>query len=232
MHLSPIKTVLSLAILVTLLAGCATSTLIQKDNRSHTRDVKTSLVDDQVVAFGKLAQVQNHLPADSLVIAGYKNSYVLTQGGAQFVRLINKLDAKNIQMTKELTFYSEKNDGHFSGTLPLSYVKLQEDINKKDLEFYIENGAEECSTSSDKRMNAQRFCFNLKLSGVVYPVAGNIASLKALSKPYQVNIYTMQKESYQSHSGLNPLQKLVLFPFAVAIDVISLPFQAAEKIFD
>lgn len=90
------------------LAGCATSTLIQKDNRSHTRDVKTSLVDDQVVAFGKLAQVQNHLPADSLVIAGYKNSYVLTQGGAQFVRLINKLDAKNIQMTKELTFYSEK----------------------------------------------------------------------------------------------------------------------------
>ena len=89
MHLSPIKTVLSLAILGTLLAGCATSTLIQKDNRSHTRDVKTSLVDDQVVAFGKLAQVQNHLPADSLVIAGYKNSYVLTQGGAQFVRLIN-----------------------------------------------------------------------------------------------------------------------------------------------
>lgn len=121
---------------------------------------------------------------------------------------------------------------NISGTLPLSYVKLQEDINKKDVEFYIENGAEECSTSSDKRMNAQRFCFNLKLSGVVYPVAGNIASLKALSKPYQVNIYTMQKESYQSHSGLNPLQKLVLFPFAVAIDVISLPFQAAEKIFD
>ena len=114
----------------------------------------------------------------------------------------------------------------------MSYVKLQEDINKKDLEFYIENGAEECSTSSDKRMNAQRFCFNLKLAGVVYPVAGNIASLKALSKPYQVNIYTMKEESYQSKSGLNPLQKLVLFPFAVAIDVISLPFQAAEKIFD
>lgn len=31
---------------------------------------------------------------------------------------------------------------------------------------------------------------------------------------------------------MNPLEKLVLLPFAVAIDVVSLPFQAAEKIFD
>nr|MBP8207556.1 hypothetical protein [Acinetobacter sp.] len=129
-------------------------------------------------------------------------------------------------------FFSEKNDGHFSGILPLSYVKLQEDISKKDLAFFIENGAEECSTSSDRRMNAQRFCFNLKLAGVVYPVANNIASLKALSKPYQVTIYTNNQESYKSSSKMNPLEKLVLLPFAVAIDVISLPFQAAEKIFD
>ncbi|MNT28463.1 hypothetical protein D3C72_1641520 [compost metagenome] len=116
--------------------------------------------------------------------------------------------------------------------MPLSYVKLQEDISKKDLAFFIENGAEECSTSSDRRMNAQRFCFNLKLAGVVYPVANNIASLKALSKPYQVTIYTNNQESYKSSSKMNPLEKLVLLPFAVAIDVISLPFQAAEKIFD
>ena len=81
-------------------------------------------------------------------------------------------------------------------------------------------------------MNAQRFCFNLKLDGVVYPAASNLTSLKALSKPYQVNIYTHKEESYKSKSGMNPLEKLVLLPFAVAIDVISLPFQAAEKIFD
>jgi hypothetical protein len=31
---------------------------------------------------------------------------------------------------------------------------------------------------------------------------------------------------------MNPFEKLVLLPFAVAIDVVSLPFQAAEKIFD
>ncbi len=232
MFLSLAKTTISLGIIATILTGCATSTLIKKDTQTYTRTSKVTLVEDTVVAFGKSAQTITQLPQNSLVIAGQKNSYILTQGGAQFVNLISKLEPSNIQMTKELQFFSEKNDGYFSGVLPLSYVKLQEDISKKDLAFFIANGAEECSTSSDKRMNAQRFCFNLKLAGVVYPVANNIASLKALSKPYQVTIYTNTQESYKSSSKMNPLEKLVLLPFAVAIDVISLPFQAAEKIFD
>lgn len=215
-----------------LITGCATTTLIKKDNRTYTKTTKVTLVEDTVIAFGQPAYNSVNLPQNSLVIAGQKNSYILTQGAAQFVTLINKLDPKNIQITRDLNFHSEKNDGHFSGVLPLSYVKLQQDIHKKDLEFFIANGAEECSTSSDKRMSAQRFCFNLKLSGVVYPVANNLASLKPLSKPYQVTISTNKEESYTSKSGMNPLQKLVLLPFAVAIDVISLPFQAAEKIFD
>jgi len=81
-------------------------------------------------------------------------------------------------------------------------------------------------------MQAQRFCFDLKLKGVVYPAANNLTSLKPLSKAYQVTIYTNKEESYKSKSSLNPFEKLVLLPFAVAIDVVSLPFQAADKIFD
>jgi hypothetical protein len=203
-----------------------------KDNKTYTRTSQVTLIEDQVVAFGKPAQALANLPKDSLVIAGQQKSYVLTQGGAQFVTLISKLDPKNIQVTKRLSFYSEKNDGHFTGTLPLSYVKLKEDISKKDLEFFIENGAKECSSSSDERMQAQRFCFEVPLAGVVYPAASNLTSLKALSKPYQVTIYTQKEQSYASKSGMNPFEKLVLLPFAVAIDVVSLPFQAAEKIFD
>jgi len=222
----PIKTLISLCAITVLATGCATSTLIKKDNRSYTRTTKVTLVEDNVVAFGRPAPNATNLPKDSIVIAGQQKSYILTQGGTQFVTLISKLDPKNIQITRDLNFYSEKNDGHFSGTLPLSY------LSKKDLEFFIENGAKECSTSSDERMQAQRFCFDIKLAGVVYPAANNLSSLKALSKPYQVTIYTQKEESYKSKSGLNPLEKLVLLPFAVAIDVVSLPFQAADKIFD
>jgi hypothetical protein len=191
-----------------------------------------TLVEDKVIAFGKPAQTLQGIPAHSLVIAGQKNNYILTEGGAQFVALISKLDPANIQITQSLSFFSAKNDGYFAGTLPLSYVKIKEDISKQDLEFFIANGAEECSSSSDKRMSAQRFCFNIKLVGVVFPAANNLSALKALSKPYSVTIYTEKQESYTTKSRLNPLEKLVLLPFAVAIDVASLPFQAAEKIFD
>lgn len=234
MFLKLTQSSISIAILGVLLTttGCATKTLISKDNKTYTRTTKVTLVEDNVIAFGRPAQASANLPRDSIVIAGQKNSYILTQGGAQFVSLINKLDPKNIQITRDLNFYSEKNDGYFSGTLPLSYVKLKEDLSKKDLEFFIENGAKECSSSSDERMKAQRFCFDIKLAGVVYPTANNLSSLKALSKSYQVTIYTNQQESYKSKSGMNPFEKLVLLPFAVAIDVVSLPFQAAEKIFD
>ena len=215
-----------------LLAGCATTTLISKGGKTSSRTTKVTLVEDNVIAFGKPAQTLQGIPQHSLVIAGQKNSYILTEGGVQFATLINKLEPENIQITKSLNFYSANNDGRFSGKLPLSYVKLTEDISKKDLEFFIANGAEECSTSSDKRMSAQRFCFNINLSGVVFPVANNLSSLKALSKPYQVAIYTEKKESYTTKSNLNPFEKLVLLPFAVAIDVVALPFVAAEKIFD
>lgn len=232
MQLSTLKQLISIGLIGSLLTGCATTALINKDNKVRTRTTNVTLVEDNVVAFGKPAQSIQGLPVDSLVIAGQKNSYILTQGGARFASLISKLDAKHIQITKELSFYSAKNDGYFTGTLPLSYVKLKESISKNDLDFFIQNGAEECSTSSDERMNAQRFCFNIKMAGVVYPAANNLASLQALSKPYQVSIYTTKEESYTSKSGLNPFEKLVLLPFAVTFDVIAIPFVAAEKIFD
>lgn len=227
-----IKNSLIVVSTTTILAGCATSKLINKGHETSSRTIKVTLVEDSVIAFGKPAQSLQGIPQHSIVIAGQKNSYILTEGAAQFITLINKLEPNNIQITKSLSFYSANNDGRFSGKLPLSYVKLTEDISKKDLEFFIANGAEECSTSSDKRMSAQRFCFNINLSGVVFPVANNLSSLKALSKPYQVTIYTEKKESYTTKSNLNPLEKLVLLPFAVAIDVVALPFVAAEKIFD
>lgn len=216
----------------TILTGCATSTLLKKDSGVFTQNIKTTLIEDQVMAFGKPAQAIANLPNDSIVIVGEKNSYVLTQGGARFAKLISSLDAKNIQITKDLTFFSANNDGHFSGVLPLAYVKLSEDVTKVDREFFIENSAEECTTSSDHRLKAQRFCFNLKLAGVVYPVAKNSASFKALSKPYKVNIYTDKQVKDYSKTSTKTADKLMLLPFAVAFDVVTLPFQALQKIFD
>jgi len=217
---------------VFLMTGCATTTLLDKDNGVRSKSVKTVLVEDTVLAFGKPSQAISAIPSDSIVIVGQKNSYVLTSGGARFAKVITGLDPKFIQIDKELAFYSAKNDGQFSGTLPLRYVKLAEDVTKQDREFFIENGAEECTTSSDQRLKAQRFCFNIALTGLVYPSATNSASLKALSKPYRVSIFTNEQIKDYSKAGSKAADKLMLFPFAVAFDVVTLPFQALHKIFD
>lgn len=214
------------------MTGCATSTLLKKDSGVRTHSVKHVLTSDNVVAFGKPASGLSDLSTDSIVLAGQKNNYVLTSGGARFAKVITGLDPKLIQIDRELTFYSAKNDGEFAGTLPLKYVKLSEDVTKQDREFFIENGAQECTTSSDQRLKAQRFCFNIDLSGRIYPPASNIASLKALSKPYQVSIYTTEQVTDYSKAESKTADKLVLFPFAVAFDVVTLPFQAIHKIFD
>lgn len=216
----------------TILTGCATATLLDKDDGIRTKTVKNILINDYVVAFGKPAQVIPNIPQDSIVIVGQQYSYVLTHGGARFAKIISALDPKNIQVTRSLDFYSAKNDGNFSGALNLSYIKLSEDVTKADREFFIENGAEECTNSSDKRLNAQRFCFDIKLAGVVYPAATNRHSFKALSKPYRVSIYTQQEQKDYSKASSNAANKLMLFPFAVAFDVVTLPFQAIHKIFD
>ena len=90
MFSSPLKTIICLGVMGTLFTGCATKTLMTKDNKTYTRTNKVILIEDQVVAFGKPAQPLPNLPAHSLVIAGQQKSYVLTQGGPQFVSLIGE----------------------------------------------------------------------------------------------------------------------------------------------
>ena len=70
MFASPLRTVICLGVIGTLFTGCATKTLMTKDNKTYTRTNKVTLIEDQVVAFGKPAQPLPNLPAHSLVIAG------------------------------------------------------------------------------------------------------------------------------------------------------------------
>lgn len=216
--------------------GCATSTLMRDTGRSYEKTVRETLLQDTVVAFAQPAKPIRDMPNDNVVIVGQQYSYVLTSGGKNFVTVLSRLNPKNIKVSRGLDFYSEKNDGTFTGVLELSYVALREDISKSDLNFFIENDAKECSSYSDKQMNAQRFCFKIPLSGVTYPQAKNLdrlnSNLKQLSKPYHVSIYTNKKEIEHTSSRNNPAKKLVLLPFAVAFDVITSPFQAAAEIFD
>lgn len=215
------------------LSGCATTALME-ENTSHPRITTTTktvtLVDDTVLAFGKPAQPLPNAPSNSVVIVGEKNSYVLMQGGQQIADILTRLDPRYIQLTRELSFYSAKNDGTFTGSLDLSYARLKEEYSRSDIDFMLSHGAQECSTASDLRMNAQRFCFKTPLQGGVYPAVSNLnmiqSKFRPLSHPYHITINTQVNEQNTTYtSGTNPIAKLVMLPFALAFDVVTLPVQ-------
>ena len=229
------KTVVTGAALAALLAssGCATSSLLEGDSRVSTKTVKTTLSEDQIVAFGRPAQALPKMPNATMVIVGQKNSYVLTQGGTEMVNLLTNLTPKNIQVNNDMSFYVPNNDGYFQGEMKLSYAKLKDEFKRSDYQFFLQNEGRDCTSASDERISAQRFCFSVPVKGAIYPQVSNLSLIqsnyRALTKPYMVSFYTQTQQDQVHRSGANTAQKLVLLPFALAFDVVTFPFQLLDN---
>ncbi len=224
------------AALVTLLAssGCATSSLLEDNNRVSTTTTKQVLTEDQIVAFGRPATALPNMPRANMVIVGEKNSYVLTQGGTEMVNLLTNLSPKNIQVENDMTFEVPNNDGYFQGQMNLSYAKLKDEFARSDYQFFLQNGGQDCTSASDQRINAQRFCFNVPVRGAIYPQVSNLSLIQSkyrpLSKPYTVTFYGQVQQTEVTRSGKSGAEKLVLLPFALAFDVVTFPVQLLDSV--
>lgn len=229
------KTIITGTLLAAALAssGCATSSLLDNNGHVTTNTTKQILSEDQIVAFGRPAQALPKMPNATMVIVGEKNSYVLTQGGTEMVNLLSNLTQKNIQVDNDMSFYVPNNDGYFQGEMKLSYAKLKDEFARSDYQFFLQNNGKECTSASDQRINAQRFCFNVPVKGTIYPQVSNLSLIqsnyRALTKPYTVNFYTQTQQDVVTRSGPNSVQKLVLLPFALAFDVITFPLQLLDN---
>ena len=229
------KAVIMGASLVALLAtsGCATSSLLDSDSHTSTSTTKNVLSEDQIIAFGRPAQALPKMPNASMVIVGEKNSYVLTQGGTEMVSLLSNLTQKNIQVDNDMSFDVPNNDGYFQGEMRLSYAKLKDEFGRSDYQFFLQNNGKECTSASDQRINAQRFCFSVPVKGAIYPQVSNLSLIqsnyRALTKPYTVRFYTQTQQDVVTRSGPNSAQKLVLLPFALAFDVVTFPLQLLDN---
>ena len=227
----PSKSVVTGALLTAMLAssGCATNSLLEGNSYVSTKTTKTVLSEDQIVAFGRPAQALPKTPNATMVIVGEKNSYVLTQGGTEMVSLLSNLSQKNIQVDNDMSFDVPNNDGYFQGEMKLSYVKLKDEFGRSDYQYFLQNNGRECTSNSDQRMNAQRFCFSVPVKGAIYPQVSNLSLIqsnyRALTKPYTVKFYSKTQQDQVSRSGPNGAQKLVLLPFALAFDVVTFPLQ-------
>lgn len=169
-----------------------------------------------------------------MVIVGEKNSYVLTQGGTEMLTLLTSLTPKNIQVDNAMAFDVPNNDGYFQGQMKLSYAKLRDEFVRADYQFFLQNSGQDCTSASDQRIGAQRFCFSVPIKGAIYPQVSNFSLVQskysALTKPYTVTFNSQVPQTQVARSGPNSAQKLVLLPFALAFDVVTLPFQLLESL--
>ena len=216
------KCVLYVAIGISATA-CNTADLLLDTPQTMTRLAPVTLIEDQVVAFGRAAQTNNEFSQNSLIIAGQKQSYVITEGSDLLQQVAERLNPQYIKQINDFRFLSKNNDGHFTGSFPIHYTVPKHAKAEPSVQFLLQHGGEilaETETETNYRLR-------LNISGKVYPPVQNLKSLRSMSRQYKVVIYTEQIEEYKRREGYNlsNSQVLLLTPFTLIFDIVTLPFK-------
>ena len=217
------------------LTACVTNNQIGEHSRDLFQKYETkyewvTLLEDDVIAFGKPSKAIPNEPTDSIVVAGNKYSYLINKGGADFIQLISQLNPEYIRINRELDFYSPQlNSNKFNGTLKFSYAPPNGILSLKEQTLFKKYGIAPCDCSKSEQLD---HLFSLDIAGTIYPKVENATDLKALSHPYKVRI------RYYDHSGGNvklsareKLAKLPLLPLTMSIDIIEFPFKTLGIIY-
>lgn len=207
--------------------ACTTAQLISEGTQVQTRYIDLNLIEDEVVAFGFPKINTSEFAANSLVIAGKKQSYVITKGSETFVKAATHLNPQYVQKFDHgFRFLSKNNDGYFIGH-PTIFYQVPEQLAHNDagIKFLLEHGAEDC-TSYTKGVKQYCLKLNMEIHGKVYPAVQNLSTLKPLGQQYKITVYTQVAENYKKQSyGLGTKEKVLLTPFTLVFDIVSFPFK-------
>ncbi|WP_159152931.1 YidX family protein [Acinetobacter johnsonii] len=234
MKIKPFYSLLTIGYLCTslFLTGCIANKEIGHHSRSLFQKYEAkygwvTLLEDDVIAFGKLSKALPNEPTDSIVVAGNKYSYLINKGGADFIQLISQLNPQYIRINRELDFYSSGlNSNKFSGTFKFSYVPPNGTLSPEERSLFKKYGVAPCDCSKAEQ---QDNLFSLEISGTVYPKIENATDLKPLSHPYKVRImYYDNQSGYIKMSRREKLSAIPLLPLTIAIDIIQLPLKALD----
>ena len=203
--------------------ACNTADLLLDTPQTKTRLAPVTLIEDQVVAFGRAAQTNNEFSQKSLVIAGQKQSYVITEGSDLLQQLAERLNPQYVKQINDFRFLSKNNDGYFTGAFLIYYSVPKQAKVDPNVQFLLQHGGEILAETETER----NYRLHLNISGKVYPPVHNLKSLRSMSRPYKVVIYTEQLEEYKRREGYNfsNSQVLLLTPFVLVFDIVTLPFK-------
>ncbi|MCH7314928.1 hypothetical protein [Acinetobacter sp. ANC 3882] len=209
-----------------VLTGCASNRVIGETTRDlYTKYESghewTTLIEDEVIAFGKPSSPLPNEPTNSIIIAGKQYSYVINKGGAEFIALISQLNPAYIHISRDLNFIAPAPDSNrFRGQFRFAYTPPNGNLSEKEQALFKQYGIAPCHCIDKQNPHT----FELSLEGIVYPAVSNLKSLQPLSKPYRVKIqYLHYKSGKVQLSTKEKLANLPLLPFTLTLDAIALP---------
>lgn len=217
----PLPLSLSLSI-VAFLNGCATALLSTTPVTSTV--VKQRTIDQDVVrAIGYPTNVGNKL--DGLVLLGDKFTYWITDGDKKIELMAKRLNPKYIEMEDVTTIVVEAD--RFSGRINFVYDKGDTDYSSSEMSDLSKLCTEE--TRPGKWFGfGQRIHYRcwIYVSGSLYS-GQNLAAqgISNLSKGRSVRLTSIEGSGTTVDSR-KVVDQLTTLPFAVAFDVLTLPFQA------
>lgn len=212
------------------LTGCSTNRVIGESTKElftgyeNQRHEWVNYLTDEVVAVGKSTKPIPNEPAETIVVAGKKYSYVINKGGTDFFNLITQLNPEYIKISQELSFISPANDSNqFHGSFQFSYIKPNGELNLQELGLFEKYGVKPCKCDFIP-YDSKKHTFEIEIAGKIYPVVENISSLKPLTKPYSIHLKVLElKGGKRKLSTKEKLQAIPMLPISLTIDLLVLP---------
>jgi hypothetical protein len=218
--------IVGLAASALLLTGCGTLLLSLAPSTKTFTTSKTSKIvaEDQLYAVGRIEGgpiLQAHPNAVAMV--GRNAVYILVRGGEKFVAITQKLDGQRLfsadatgkKLTTEVPFEIAVNEGQFGGHRKFFYDKPKaelthseiEAIKKADAYFIGEQGA----------------TLTVDFGGFIPKVP---VELKGDQSQFKAERKIILRETERIETTVPNLEKFIALPIVIAIDLITLPFQA------
>lgn len=216
---------LFLILFTALSTGCGTILLLSTaPNKKTITKINTISAEDQLYAVGRVLndELLEKFPG-SVALVGRNSVYVVVKGGDRFFEIVKRLnghhlflaDEKGNKLSGENSFQVAVKNAQFNGKSTFLYQKPKAELSDEEIRLI--------KSSSTYEIGENSSVFEVDFAGFIPKVPVEVQGDQAKFKSERKIVLNETQE--QVSSVLN-VEKFIVSPLVVAIDIYTLPFQA------
>ena len=216
---------LFLLLFAALSTGCGTIWLLSAaPNKKTVTKINTISTEDQLYAVGRVLndELLQQFPG-SVALVGRNSVYVIVKGGDRFFEIVKRLnghhlfltDEKGNKLTEEKSFKVNVKNSQFNGKSKFLYQKPKAELSDEEIRLIKSSGTYEIGENAS--------VFEVDFVGFIPKVPVQVQGDQAKFKSERKIVLNETQEQF---SSVLDVEKFMVLPLIVAIDIYTLPFQA------